>query len=58
MEIEALSMAMNQTKLQTDVQTAILAKTIDVVNAESEAMTKMMEMSVNPELGANLDIRV
>ena len=58
MDIAALSMSLSQSKLMTDVGTAVLAKTMDTATIEGDAMVKMMEQSVNPGLGANLDVSI
>lgn len=58
MDIPALSMALSQTQIITQVQTAVLAETMDVAETESDALAKMMELSVNPSLGSKLDVRV
>lgn len=58
MDIAALSMSMSQSKLMSDVSVAVLDKVMDTVTTQSDAVTKMMEQSVNPSLGANVDILV
>lgn len=49
---------MAQNKTQTAVGTAVLAKTMDTVEQNGAALTKMMEMSVNPSVGGNFDMSV
>lgn len=56
--IPAMSMAIAQTNVLADVGTAILSETLDVASADSAALTKMMELSVDPNLGANFDVSV
>ncbi len=63
MDIPGLSMRMAQSNLLTDVGTAMLAKTMEQADSVSAAMTEMldasaMELSVNPSVGANIDISV
>jgi len=63
MDIPGLSMRMAQSNLLTDVGTAMLAKTMEQADSVSAAMTEMldasaMELSVNPGVGANIDISV
>ena len=63
MDIPGLSMRMAQSNLLTDVGTAMLAKTMEQPDSVSAAMTEMldasaMELSVNPGVGANIDISV
>ena len=40
------------------VSTAVLGKSIDMTQEMGDAMVKMMEQSVTPGLGGNIDIRV
>ena len=40
------------------VGVAVLAKNLDVIEDMSDGMKKMMELSVNPNLGANIDVSV
>ena len=61
--IPELSTQLSQQKLITEVGTAILAKTLDQMEAGSAGMVdimsrSMMEQSVNPNLGTNVDIMV
>ncbi|WP_438444950.1 YjfB family protein [Gorillibacterium sp. sgz5001074] len=58
MDIAALSTAVSQANLAQAVslQVMSLAKTQAV--QQSTDMIRMMEMSIRPNLGANLDIRV
>ncbi len=56
MDIPALSMSMATNQVQTEFGIAMLAKTLDTVDETSASMAKMMEQSVNPEIGGNIDI--
>lgn len=63
MDIPSLSMSMAQTNLLTDVGTAMLAKSMEQANVITASMTDMldasaMELSVNPDIGANIDISI
>lgn len=63
MDIPSLSMHMDQSNLLTDVGTAILAKSMEQADIITASMTEMldasaMELSVNPDIGANIDISV
>ena len=58
MDIAGLSVALGQTKVMNDVSTAMLAKSMDTSEASSESMIQMMEQSVTPNLGTNIDIRL
>ena len=41
-----------------DIQIAMLKKNLDTVETAGADITKMMEASVTPELGQNIDIRI
>ena len=56
MDIAALSMAMAQDRVMTDFSTAMLSKAIDQGQESGDTLTKMMELSVNPEVGGNFDV--
>ncbi|MCR5156272.1 MAG: YjfB family protein [Butyrivibrio sp.] len=62
MDIPALSMALSQNKVLNDVGIAMLSKSLgdlqDMGEAMVESMDASMELSVNPNLGANFDIRI
>ena len=58
MSIANISMNMAQNNSLQDIGTAVLAKSLDTVESAGDAMVKMMEQSVNPGLGANIDVRV
>lgn len=63
MDIPSLSMSIAQTNLLSDVGTAMLAKSMDQAETITASMTEMidsaaMERSVNPDIGANIDILV
>ncbi len=40
------------------IDTSILKKSLDTAEQTGAMLTKMMEQSVNPNLGANIDIRL
>ncbi|MBQ9590752.1 MAG: YjfB family protein [Butyrivibrio sp.] len=62
MDIPALSMALSQNKVLTDVGVALLAKNLDTMESAGEALVSVidssMELSVNPDLGANIDLKI
>ncbi len=58
-DIPALSMAMSQNKVMSDFSVAMLDKSLDTFTDLGDTMTKvLMEQSVNPNLGGNIDISV
>lgn len=63
MDIPALSMALSQTKALSDIGMAVLDKSLDVAMEQGTAMTEMidtaaMELSVNPHIGSNIDMKI
>ena len=63
MDIPALSMALAQTKTLGDVGTEVLGKSLDLAREQGAEMAAMidsagMELSVNPAVGGNIDIRL
>ena len=64
MDIAGVSMALAQTKVQNDFGVAMLSKALDVNDEQGDAMVDMMkqsasmELSVNPNVGANFDVTV
>lgn len=63
MDIAALSTSMAQVKVNNDVGTALLSKSLDMMETTGEKMVEMldaaaMERSVNPNVGGNIDISI
>lgn len=58
MDITALSSSMSLADVNSQVSVAVLAKNLDTIETLGDGMKKMMEMSVNPNLGANIDVQV
>lgn len=58
MDIAGLSINMNQTQLLTEVKTAVLAKNLDAQEQMKESIKVMMEQSVKPNLGKNIDVSI
>ena len=58
MDITALSTSMSMADVNSQIGIAVLAKNLDTMEDVGEGMKKMMEMSVNPNLGANIDVSV
>jgi hypothetical protein len=63
MDIASLSMNLAQSNLMSNVGTAILAKSIDQAQANGNTLDELidsaaLERSVNPDIGANIDIRI
>ena len=63
MDIAALSTSMAQVRVNNDVGTALLSKSLDMMKTTGEKMVEMldaaaMERSVNPNVGGNIDISI
>ena len=58
MDITTLSSSMSLADVSSQVGIAVLAKNLDTIETLGDGMKKMMEMSVNPNLGANIDVQV
>lgn len=62
MDIPGLSMNLSQINLQSQVGVAVLSKALDSAESSGDAMIDMMsrsmELSVNPSVGANFDMSV
>lgn len=43
---------------QVDVSVAVLAKNLDTIETLAQGMIEMMEKSISPHLGQNIDLRV
>lgn len=56
--IPTLAMGMTQANTLSAVNTSLLGMSLDVVSSQANELTKMMELSVNPSVGGNIDISV
>ena len=57
-DIPSLSMAMSQNKVMSDVGVAMLDMSLDNFSEAGDTMAKLMEQSVNPDIGGNIDVSV
>lgn len=65
MDIAALSIGMSQMKVQQEASMSVMKMAMDSAKGQAgdmakmlEANTKMMEQSVKPHVGGNLDIKL
>ena len=58
MDIAALSTAMSSANVINDVQVAVLDKSLSTLKDFGDGMKKMMESSVAPNLGQNIDYSI
>ncbi len=53
-----ISLSVSGTSNMNAIDTALLRKSLDAVETNGAMITQMMEQSVNPNIGANIDIRL
>ena len=58
MDIASLSTAMSTQNILNDVSVAMLSKSLDTVEDMGDGMVKIMESTVTPYLGQNIDYYV
>lgn len=58
MDIAALSVSMKQASLYQQVGIALTKKVMDTNEVNLQGLMKIMESSVNPNLGKNIDVSV
>lgn len=57
-DIAAYSIAHTSMDIMSQVSVAVLDKTLEMQQMMGDHLTKLMEMSVNPSVGGNIDIRI
>jgi len=58
MDVGALSISMSQASLGEKVSLSVAKLATDSFTRDSEDLTKMMELSVNPNVGQNFDTSI
>lgn len=58
MDIASLATGMKMEELGQNVGVAVLDNSLDMIEEMGAGMIKMMESSVNPNLGQNIDLYV
>lgn len=58
MDIAALSVIYHQIAAKQEAGIAILKKAMETMEANNEALLRLMEQSVNPHIGSNVDVRI
>lgn len=56
--ISSGSVYLNTAKVQSQASTAVLKMSMDQTEQAGAALIQMMERSVNPNIGQNIDIRL
>lgn len=54
----ATSISVSDTRNMNAIDISMLKKSLDTVEMNGDMITKMMEQSVNPNIGANIDVRL
>lgn len=57
-DITSYAMMNSQIEIQQGVSTQVLKQTMDLQEVQGSLLVQMMEQSVNPGLGQNIDIRI
>ncbi len=58
MSVASMSMVQAQGNVMQKVNFALMDNALEQMQVNSDALTKMMETSVNPNLGQSIDIRL
>lgn len=58
MDIAALSTALSMTEVQSQVGVAILDNSLENMEVMGDGMRKILESSVTPHLGQNVDVSI
>lgn len=58
MDIAAISISLNSASLCNQIGAAVLSKSLDNLEVMGEGMRKIMEASVQPHLGQNVDYSI
>ena len=56
--IGSTGISLSDSRQMNAIDISILKKSLDSVENTGDMITKMMEQSVNPNIGANIDIRL
>lgn len=58
MDIAALSIQLSQANLQQGASLSVMKMVQDQTSMQTQALTKLIENSVQPHLGGNVDIKI
>ncbi len=56
--LNSMNISLSDTQTMNAIDTSILKKSLDMMETNGDMLTSMMEQSVNPNIGANIDIRL
>jgi hypothetical protein len=57
-DIEVLSVAMNQSQIQQQASLSVMKMAMNSVKQDSVDLTKMLKQSIQPHLGSQIDIKL
>lgn len=57
MDISALSMSLSEMKVAQEVSVSVMKLAMDTEQGQMQDFTKIMEQSVNPNLGTSIDVK-
>ncbi|WP_077065054.1 YjfB family protein [Gracilibacillus massiliensis] len=57
MDVAAMSVIMNQAQVKQQASVSLMDKALDQAETQSSDMIKMMETSMQPHLGGNIDLK-
>lgn len=57
MDIAALSIAMSQKKVRQEVNISILKKSLNQAESDGNSLVKMLEQTIQPHIGGNIDLK-
>lgn len=58
MDIASLSTTLSMSQMNNDIGVLMLGKQLDTAEVMGDSMIQMMEQSITPHLGANIDIYI
>lgn len=56
--LNSMNISLSDTQTMNAIDTSILKKSLDMMETNGDMLTSMMEQSINPNIGANIDIRL
>lgn len=56
--LSSTNISLTDTARMNQIDISLLKNSLDMIEANGAALTKMMEQSVNPNIGANIDIKL
>lgn len=57
-DVDNFAMTNTASRIKTEINVQLLSNSIDQIKTQGTDMIRMMELSVNPNIGSNVDILV